>query len=115
MNDLFVFLTFLFAVLGQFFDAFTTQIGLNNPASGFTEANPIAAGIIKYLGFTGLYALKLAVIPMLVLFIALGPTKSLGAVSYPGAYFGESAWGAIGLVFGTLNYLTLKKAKISVF
>ena len=96
---------FAFGLLGQFFDAWTTEKGL---ASGKgSEANPIAAWLLKHLGTTGLFAVKCIGfaqgLPILGLLIS-GTAYFVGAA----AIVGVEGWAA-----AVYNGTQLKKAGIA--
>lgn len=103
-QDVAFFLADAACLLGQFTDCRTTEVGL---ANGDTEANPIGKWLISKLTITGLYALKVGAVPMTCA-IVYGYDYKLGLAL---AAIGAGA----GWAMGIRNYLSLRKAKISVF
>lgn len=97
----------LAAVVGQFSDARTTQVGLEH---GFAESNPVGYWLIKKLGIRGIYILKCAVFPATaVVFYALFGWN-YGTVI---ALF----FAGLGFPLGISNYLLIKKSdpNVSIF
>ena len=102
--DAIFFGSYVAATLGQFSDVRTTQVAL---AKGFVEANSLAAKIIAKVGISPLYAVKMAVLPLLgVVLVGLGHEKI--AIDF------EFGVGAVGFVFGLLNYLKLRKVGVTL-
>jgi uncharacterized protein DUF5658 len=96
---------FAFGLLGQFYDAHTTERGL---ASGKgVEANPVAAWLLKHVSMTGLYVIKCVGLaqglPVLGL-LTLGPAYFVGMA----AIVGTEGWLA-----AVYNAIQFKKAGIA--
>jgi hypothetical protein len=91
--------TLLAAVVGQFSDCRTTQVGLTN---GLAEANAIGYWLIEKLGITGIYILKCLILPLigLLLFALVG-------WNYGSAL--ECFFAGLGFTLGIMNYRLIKK------
>jgi hypothetical protein len=102
MTEGFVFAAFAFGLLGQFYDAHTTDKGISSGKA--VEANPVMAWLLKHFSMTGLYVFKCVVIAQAVPVLAYvmnGSTYGFWAAFAAGA----SGW------FGAIwNGIQAKKA-----
>lgn len=106
MSDLLFFLLTVLVVFGQYFDVRTTMVSL---AHGAKEGNPIADWLIKTLGVTGFYVLKL---------VGVGLGSSAVAGFYIGGNLGMAALLVLiaeGLGPGLYNYFSLRKRGFKTF
>ena len=101
--NLLFFISYAFALLGQFSDTRTTEVALSK---GFTEANPIGKFLIAHLGISGTYALKVGALP-----IAFAPLALLIGFKY--ASVCEFVVGVLGFTLGVINFIKLKKAGVT--
>lgn len=106
MSDVLFFIAVGTAIAGQGLDIITTNAGL---ATGGKEMNPVVAYAIKKIGLPGVAMVKIAgfAIGLPVLFYSLQHPNAGAAVAFISA--------GIGFYAGIVNYIALKKAKISVF
>lgn len=104
MSDALIFVLTTLAIASQFGDTYTTQIGL---AHGATEVNPVGKWLLSKLPIQAIYPIKCAVLPLGALMLAnLGGTVPMVIV--------ESIIAAGGVFACVYNYLTLRKANISL-
>lgn len=105
-HDVLFFIAVATAIAGQGLDDITTNAGL---ATGGKELNPVVAWAIKTLGFPVVAFIKVGGfgIGLPVLFYQLGHPVAGAAVAFIAA--------GVGFYAGVVNYIALKKAKISVF
>jgi len=101
--DAVFFLTTTAAILGQFSDARTTEVGLDH---GFNEGNSVGAKLIKKLGISDVYAIKCGVLPFLG-GLLLAFNHELAGI------YTESFIAGAGFVFGVLNFLKLRKSNVT--
>lgn len=88
------------AVVGQYSDARTTEVGLQH---GFAEANPVGYWLIKHLGAKGIYALKCAVAPAVgvALFALFGWDYGTATATL---------FAGLGFALGITNYRLIKQS-----
>jgi hypothetical protein len=88
------------AVVGQFSDARTTEVGL---AHGFAEENPVGYWLIKLLGAPGIYALKCAAAPLVgvILYAAFGWNYGTAMAGF---------FAGLGFALGITNYRLIKQS-----
>lgn len=103
MSPILLFVLYVLAVLGQFLDARTTEVALQN---GFKEANPIGRFLIGKLGISGTYAIKCAAFPAIFLFLAVSRYSLAGVLGFV-------FLAVLGFLLGILDWRKLSAAKIT--
>lgn len=106
MTETTLFIVCAIALAGQLGDSYTTEVGLTH---GLKEENSVANWIVSKIGVTGITILKCVGFAMAAPVVTYALSHSL-----PIALTVAGVAAAQGLTATVMNYLTMKKAGISL-